>query len=328
MLVGREPERRAISALLAAARVGQGGVLLLTGEAGMGKTALLEDALEAAVGMRVLRAAGSEAESSLPFGALLQLLRPALEHLDRLPAPQAEALASALALRPGTGGDRFAVGAATLTLLSRLADDTPVAVLVDDAHLLDLPSAQALVFAARRLGADRVALLATARGEAAGPFATAGTPVLPLAGLSLTETAQLLRGADSSGGGTGRLDAAALARLHALTGGNPLAVAELAGEVHALAAAPPGSPVELPASLGHSFARRLDRLSAAARTALLVAAAGPADLGAVSRACRLLGVDLEDLEEAEDADLLRVDATAVRFRHGLVRSAAWSAAAP
>ena len=151
MLVGRERERERIRGLVAAARVGESGALVLRGEAGIGKSALLEDAVEVMSGMSIVRATGSAAESEVPFGGLLQVLRPALVHLGTIPGPQADALASALALRAGSGGtDRFAIGAATLSLLSRLAEDQPVAVLIDDAHLLDRPSAQALAFAARR----------------------------------------------------------------------------------------------------------------------------------------------------------------------------------
>ena len=170
MLVGRERERQVIARWSPAARVGESGTLVLTGEAGIGKSALLEDAASAVgdAGMRVLRAAGVDAEQEVPFGGLLQLLRPVLEHLDALPAPQAEALGSALALLPGSGGERFAVGAAVLSLLSRVAEDRPLAVLVDDAHLLDPPSAQALCFAARRLTADPVVVLLAARDETVG----------------------------------------------------------------------------------------------------------------------------------------------------------------
>ncbi|WP_324277994.1 ATP-binding protein [Blastococcus brunescens] len=184
MLLGRERERSLIEGLLSGARVGQSAVLVLVGDAGIGKSALLEDAAARATGMRLLRATGTESEAEVPFGALLQLLRAALVHLARIPAPQAEALASALALRPGTGSDRFAVGAATLSLLSRFAEDQPLAILVDDAHLLDPPSAQALVFAARRLTADPVVVVAAVRDGEPSVLTDAGLPVLHVGGLS------------------------------------------------------------------------------------------------------------------------------------------------
>ena len=322
MLVGREPERRAIQSLVAGARVGQSAALVLTGEAGIGKTALLDDAETSAAGMQILRATGTESEYEVPFGALLQLLRPALAHLDRIPSPQAGALASALALRPGTSDDRFAIGAATLSLLSRFAEDRAVVVLIDDAHLLDLPSAQAITFAARRLSADPIAVLAAVREGAAGPFTGEDLPALHIGGLSLAATGDLLVASGR------RLSDTGVARLYDLTGGNPLAVTELADEVDRLDPAPFGTPVPVPASLARAFARRIDRLSEAARITVLVAAAGGGDLDVVSRACRQLEVDLSALEEAEDAGLLRVVDDSIVFRHNLVRSAVYSDAAP
>ncbi|WP_426560921.1 ATP-binding protein [Angustibacter sp. McL0619] len=320
MLVGRERERRVIQALVAAARVGESGALVLVGEAGIGKTALLEDAARSATGLRLLRARGTTSEAEVPFGGLLQLLRPALVHLERIPEPQAEALASALALRPGTGGDRFAIGAATLSLLSRLAEDEPVALLVDDAHLLDLPSAQALTFAARRLTADPVVLLATAREGHPCALTEAGLPVLQVAGLSDSEAGDLVLASGR------RLSSEVVSRLSAATGGNPLALIELADEADLLDALPPGAPLPVPASLARAFARRADQLSPDARTALVVAAASGGDLGEVARACELLDVQVGALDEAEAADLVRVGAGEVAFRHDLVRSGVYSEA--
>lgn len=322
MLLGRERERRLIEGLMSGARVGQSAVLVLTGEVGIGKSALLEHAAATAGGMRLLRATGTESEAEVPFGALLQLLRPALVHLDRIPAPQAEALATALALRPGTGSDRFAVGAATLSLLSRFAEDQPLAMVVDDAHLLDQPSAQALVFAARRLTADPVVLLAAVRQGEPSVLLGAGLPVLTVEGLSPEASGELV---SVSGR---RLGSRVAARLYAATGGNPLALLELADEVALVDALPPDAPVPVPARLARSFAGRADRLPAPARTALLVAAAGSDDLTLVARACRLLEVDAASLDEAETAGLLTVTDGRVRFRHNLVRSAVWSEAAP
>jgi DNA-binding CsgD family transcriptional regulator len=322
MLVGRERERHLIDGLMAAARIGQSGVLVLLGEVGIGKSSLLEEAAGSATGMRLLRATGTESEAEVPFGGLLQLLRPALVHLDRIPGPQADALAAALALRPGTGGDRFAVGAATLSLLSRFAEDQPVGLLVDDAHLLDLASAQALVFAARRLTADPVLLLAAVREGHDSPMTGAGLPVLHVGGLSPAASGDLVTAARS------RLGPAAASRLYEATGGNPLALLELADDADLLEALPPEAPVPVPARLAGVFARRADQLSAPARTALLTAAAAGGDLALIARACALLGVDAAALEEAETADLLSVAGGAVTFRHNLVRSAVWSEASP
>src|SRR6476646_9962700 len=163
MLLGRRDERLALDRLLAQARRGDSGVLAFVGEPGIGKTALLDHAARQAEGMRVLRARGIESEAEIPFAGLAELLRPALPALDRIPAPQAAALAGALALAPAHAGDRFAIGAATLSLLSATAEERPLVLLVDDAHWLDVSSAQALLFAARRLVADPVALVLSAR---------------------------------------------------------------------------------------------------------------------------------------------------------------------
>ncbi|MBO3084655.1 helix-turn-helix transcriptional regulator [Cellulomonas fengjieae] len=322
MLVGRERERQVIGRLVAASRVGESGTLVLAGEAGIGKSALLEDAAAAVTdaGMRVLRAAGIDAEREVPFGGLLQLLRPVLDHLGAIPAPQAEALGSALALVPGSGGERFAVGAAVLSLLSRVAEDGPLAVLVDDAHLFDPPSAQALCFAARRLTADPVVVLLTVRDEAPSVVGSAGLPSLLLGGLADADAAEL---AGSLGH---RLSTDARSRLLASTGGNPLALLELTDE--GFDALPPGAPVPVPASLARTFARRADVLSVAARTALLLAAAAGGDLDATTGACALLGVSVADLDEAAREQLLTVDGGRITFRHDLVRSGIYAEAAP
>ncbi len=322
MLVGREGERRLIAGLVAAARVGAGAALVLSGEAGIGKTALLEDAAASATGLRLLRATGTETESGVPFGGLLHLLRPALVHLGRIPSPQAEALGAALALHPGTDGDRFAVGAATLSLLSRFAEDQPVGVLVDDAHLLDRSSAQALAFAARRLAADPVVVLAAVRSGVPGPLSDAGLPVLPVGGLSAAAAVELVTATGH------RLGAGAAQRLCEATGGNPLALLELVDEGAGLDGLPPSAPLAVSASLARAFAGRADRLSAPARTALLVAATGGCDLVPIAGACRSLGVPVEALQEAEAAGLLALAAGSVTFRHGLVRSAVYSEAPP
>ncbi len=167
MLLGRNPETAALDALLASAREGRSAVLAITGESGIGKTALLEHAATGATEMRVLRARGIESEAQVPFGGLLELLRPALGSLEAIPKPQSDALGGALALRPPTAQDRFAVGAATLSLLAAYAEDVPVLVLVDDVHWLDGSSAEALLFAVRRLVADPIAVIRHCTGRRA-----------------------------------------------------------------------------------------------------------------------------------------------------------------
>jgi predicted ATPase len=193
MLLGRGRELERIQALLDGARGGSSGVLAIVGEAGIGKSSLLEWTAEHAEGMQILRAQGVQSEARLPFGGLFELLRPALDALDRLPPPQLEALASALALRPARAHDRFAVGAATLGLLAAYAETAPVLVLVDDAHWVDGSSADALRFALRRLVADPIAVLVGVREGVASFVDGAGIDAIRLRGLDVEATGALLR---------------------------------------------------------------------------------------------------------------------------------------
>jgi len=163
VLYGRDAERALIDALLDAARASRGGALVVRGEPGVGKTALLEDTRRRATDMHVLSARGLEAESELPFAGLHQLTRPALELLDRLPGPQADALRGALGLSAGSGHDRFLISAACLTLLAELGERRPVLCLIDDAQWLDRSSTDAFLFVARRLGAEGIVMLFAAR---------------------------------------------------------------------------------------------------------------------------------------------------------------------
>lgn len=321
MLIGREAERRAIERLVAGARVGTSGVLLITGEPGIGKTALVDEVTALAAGLHVLRARGTEPEQDLPFAALHQLLRPALGQLPRIPAPQREALEAALALSSGTAlsaGERFAVGAATLSLICRLAESAPVALVVDDAQLLDRPSAEALLFAARRLVADPIVLVIAARAGERHPLAEADLPELKLGGVALETAHQLIGG----------LPVDLVARLHRTVAGNPLALLELASDPEQLQRVPPGVPVPVPALLAEAFAARAKRLSPAAQQALLVASVEDGELGVVARACAELDVDLAVLDEAEQAALVKIKDGRVEFRHPLVRSAIYASAEP
>ena len=319
MLIGRDAERRVIEQLVAGARVGAAGVLLVTGEPGIGKTALLNETAALAHGLRILRARGTEAEREVPFAALLQLLRPALGGLDRIPGPQRSALASALALGPDAASpaDRFAVGAATLSLICRYAESAPLALLIDDAHLLDRPSAEALLFAARRLVADPIVLLIAARLGEPHPF-EADLPRLHLQGIGLDAARQVVQ----------HLPGDLIEQLHQTVAGNPLALLELADDPDRLQRIPPGVPFPVPTMLAEAFASRANRLSAAARTALLVAALDDCELAAVSRGCAELGVDVAALEEAEAAGLVAIRDGEVQWRHPLVRSAIYTSADP
>src|SRR5262245_38460899 len=222
MLVGRDAERERIGALLEAARASRSGVLVVRGEPGVGKTALLEDARERAVGMRVLAVRGVESEAELPFAGLHQLLRPALGQASQLPAPQASALRGALGLGERTGDDRFLVSLAVLTLLAELAERQPVLCLVDDAQWLDAPSTDALLFVARRLDGEGIVVLFGAREGDAHRFEAHDLATLDLGGLGAEAAGILLRQGRALEIAPGVRD-----QLVERTGGNALALLEL-----------------------------------------------------------------------------------------------------
>jgi DNA-binding CsgD family transcriptional regulator len=315
MLLGRGPQLQQIEQALAQARLGRSATLALVGDPGIGKTTLLSHAAEHAGGMRLLRARGIESEAQLPFGSLLELIRPALTVFDRIPPPQAAALESALAMRPGAAGDRFAIGAATLSLLAAYAEHEPVAVLIDDAQWLDISSAQALLFAFRRLVADPIAVLIAARTGEPSLLDGADLPVLRLDGLTSDEAAVLVPG----------LSPEAAARLHAATGGNPLALLELRQDEQDLALAPEGAPVLVSARITRAFLQQTGALDDAARQALVLAATSDTgDLPTLERAAARLGIDLSALAAAESAGLVTLRAGAVDFRHPLARSAIYA----
>ncbi len=319
MLLGRKDERLALDRLFAQAREGRSGVLALVGEPGIGKTALLEHAAERADGMRILRARGVEPEAVIPFAGLAELLRPVLGELDRIPAPQATALAGALALGPARAQDRFTVGAATLSLLSACAEEGPLALLIDDAHWLDRSSAETLLFAARRLLADPIALVLTVReGQ---PSLLDGTDMrtLRIAGLDRSDAAELLSGAS--------VPDDAVERLYRATGGNPLALIELAPQATRLLALPSDAPVPISTSIAGAFLGRFGRLPERSRRVLvLVAASDHCGLGVLARAAARIGLDLDDLAPSEEAGLVRVGLDTVEFTHPLARSAVFAEA--
>jgi DNA-binding CsgD family transcriptional regulator/tetratricopeptide (TPR) repeat protein len=326
MLLGRDAEQRQLSLLLAQARAGHSGVLILRGEPGIGKTALLDYAASCAGPMRILRATGIEAETELAFAGLYSVLHPLAGHLAALPERQAAALQAALGLgHDGTVPERLAVAAGTHGLLTTAAEDGDLLLLIDDLHWLDPSSREALMFALRRLGRDAIACVMTQRADVPVP---AGLPSCDLAGLGREQTEQLVEAI------AGVRPASAVAgRLHAETGGNPLALVELSAALTAdqLGGAEiPEVPLEPGAAIRQRFAARLDQLSSPARTAVLVAAAaGRCPVAEVTAAAgRLDGGDREAIGDAEAAGLVRMTAAGVEFSHPLLRSAAYHTAAP
>jgi DNA-binding CsgD family transcriptional regulator len=318
MLLGRDHEQQALVRLLEDARTGVSGVLAIVGEAGIGKSTLLAYAEENAVGMNVLRARGVQSEAHIPFAGLFELLRPALPWISQVPDPQATALESALALRPAASAPgRFAVGAATLSLLAACAEKAPVAVLVDDAHWLDGSSADALLFAFRRLVADPVAVVLAVRQGEPSLLDGADLPALRLQGLDPGSSTELLRHQRDE-----PLSQELADRLYRETGGNPLALLELGAERQRLADLPPDAPLAANTSVAHVYLQRLRTLPQRTRDALVLAAAvDGGEVPVLARAAPMLGLDLSDLVPAEAAGLIAVQDSRVEFRHPLARSA-------
>jgi DNA-binding CsgD family transcriptional regulator len=323
MLRGRRDECAVLDRLLDGARAGQSGALVLEGEAGVGKTALLDYAIGSASDLRVLRAVGVESEMELAFAALHQLCAPALDRLERLPAPQRDALLTTFGLRAAPAPDRFLVGLAVLSLLSELADGRPLVCVVDDAQWLDRASAQCVAFVARRLLAESVVMLFAAR-EQSDLFT--GLPELLVEGLRAADARSLLASVIP-----GRLDERVADELLAETRGNPLALLELPRGLSAAQLAGgfglPGA-LSLSGRIEESFVNRLEALPADTQRLLLAAAADPlGDSALLGRAAERLGITSAALEPAESAGLLEIGAR-VRFRHPLVRSAIYRAATP
>jgi ATP/maltotriose-dependent transcriptional regulator MalT len=325
VLCGRDRERDRIGELLKAARASRSGALVLRGEPGVGKTALLEDTQDRATDMHVLRARGVESEAELPFAALHQLLRTGLGHLDRIPAPQAEALQAALGLTQSSGHERFLVSAACLSLLSELAERRPVLCLIDDAHWLDQASAEALLFVARRVDAEGIVMLFSAREGETKTFDARDVDSLVVEGLDAASSASLL--AQSAGS---EVAAVVAERLVEQTRGNALALLEVPSVLtpEQLAGQEP-LPNALPLT-GHVetiFLERVRRLPDQTQHLLLVAAADDSeDLRLVLDAARAGGADAESLDAAEREGLVSVHGTRLEFRHPLVRSAVYDGA--
>jgi DNA-binding CsgD family transcriptional regulator len=325
MLYGREAERSRIGEVLAGARQGQSGVLILRGEAGVGKSALLEDARARATGMTVLSGAGVESEAQLPYAGLHQVLRPVLDHLGALPAPQVRALSGALGLGEGKADEWFLVSAGVLSLLAEAAEHAPLLVIVDDAQWLDDASAESLVFACRRLAAERIALLFAARDGDLRSFDAPGLPELRLGGLAPEPAGALL---DRQAGVP--LSPEARERLITETGGNPLALLALSSslsDAQLAGAEPLLEPLPVAARIERVFLARVGRLPPETRLLLVVAAADDTgDLATVLPATEQLGAAPEALDAAEEDGLVRVRGDRIEFRHPLVRSAVYHGA--
>jgi DNA-binding CsgD family transcriptional regulator len=321
VLRGRRDECAVLDELLEAARRGRSGALVVRGEPGVGKTALLKYAIDAASDLRVVRAVGVESEMEVAFAALHQLCGPMLDRLDRLPGPQRDALATTFGLSAGPVPDRFLVGLAALGLLSEVAEERALLCVVDDAQWLDRASAQGLGFVARRLLAESVLVLFGARepGEE-----LQGLPQLVVEGLRKSDARALLRSVIP-----GPLDDAVREQLVVETRGNPLALLELPrGLTPAQLAGGFGLPESLSGRIEHSFTRRLEGLPADTRLLLLLAAAEPVgDPMLLWRAASLLGIGRDAGAQAQSAGLLEIGPR-VRFRHPLVRSAIYRAASP
>jgi DNA-binding CsgD family transcriptional regulator len=323
-LLDRDSERDVLERLVAGVRAGQSRVLVLRGEAGVGKTALLRHLSEAADGCRIARATGIESEMELPFAGLHALCAPMLDRLERLPGPQRDALETAFGLSAGPPPDRFLVGLAVLTLLAEVAEERPLVCIVDDAQWLDRVSAQTLAFVARRLLAERVGLV-FARRESADQVLE-GLPELTVEGLADADARALLESAVK-----GPVDARVRRRILDEAGGNPLALielprgltpAELAGGFGLLDARP------LTSRLEHTFLQRVQVLPRNTQLLLLTAAAEPVgDASLLWRAAEGLGIGGEAGRAAEAAGLIEFGMR-VRFSHPLVRSAVYRAADP
>jgi DNA-binding CsgD family transcriptional regulator len=330
VLVGRDRDCAHIENLISRARGGRSSGIVLCGEAGIGKTALLEYAVACAEDMTVIRAVGVESEAELQFSGLLELLRPLAGHFGEIPPRQADALRSALGLGAPEEFDRFTVGAATLNLFAAAAESSPLLIVVDDAQWLDRATADALRFAAKRLVVDRIALICAVREEE-GPeerFELPGIDRLDLRGLEADEAVRLL-----AADGTPTVPEIAR-RLWEGTQGNPLALLEARRLLTADqlgGRAPLPEPLPTGATLERAFARRVERLPEDSRRALLLAVVAlvyESDVETIASALGVLGLDGHALEPAEDAGLITIAGSRIAFQHPLVRSAVYQSAAP
>jgi DNA-binding CsgD family transcriptional regulator len=322
VLIGRDAEQARIESVLDDARARRAGVLVLRGEPGVGKTTLLEAAIQGATDFRILTSTAVQSERELPFAGVHALLQPLLGEIEGLPGPQAVALRSALAMGPSTEGDAFATYAAVLGLLANAAASEPILVVVDDVQFLDRWSSEALGFAFRRLRDEPIAVLLGLRTEEVSTFEVEGLPAISIEPLPGPDAVALLKASAPDAG------ADAQRRILELARGNPLALVELPRLLAVDPAGSAGLQGDLPrtsALLSRAFGRRIEALPDPARLAVVVAAAeeeGRVDT--VVRACRSLGAQAIDLEAAEAAGILRIRGERLEFRHPLVRAVAYA----
>ena len=326
VLVGRADQSAWLRRRLAQARKSEGSAVLLVGEPGVGKTALVGQVCADARGFRVLRAAGVESEASLGFSVLADICRPLLGLTQRIPGPQAAALQGALALGSALPTDRFAVFAGVLSLLAVAAEDQPLLVWVDDAHWLDAESAAALGFCARRLYAEPILMMLAARADEPLPFPTGAFEQLTLNGLDTRACDELLAATRGR-----QVDRRVAERLAAATGGNPLALIEIGGllsDTQLAGRAALEEPLPVGAGVERLFWRQVARQPRAVRSALLLAAASDTGSAAeITRALPAAGLTAGDLERAESAGLVSITGERVEFKHPLLRAVAYRAAA-
>lgn len=326
MLLGRERECETIDRLLATAWAGEGRALVLRGEAGIGKTALLGYATGRArdTGGQVLSTLGVEREADLPFAGLSSLVGPILDQLPELPTPQAAALRGALALGPSAPGGRFAASAATLSLLAAAARERPLLAVVDDAHWLDAASAEALSFTARRLGSENIAMLFAVREGEPTSFEPSGVDGLEVSGLSRRDAAALLAGRGSPA------SSEVVDRLVDALRGNPLALVEASGllsDEQLSGRDLLDQPLSVGTTLEQTFLRRVrDLPEEVGKLLVLAAASGTETMEAIVRAATTLGLEPRDLEQAETAGILTIQGQRLEWRHPLVRSAVYHGA--
>jgi len=324
-LYGREAELARIDGLLDGARQSRSGVLVLRGDAGIGKSALLDAARERSGDMCVLSACATESETRLPFAAVHQLVRPALTHIERLPEVQARALRGAIGLEPGGSADRFLVSIAVLNLLAEAAERRPVLCLVDDAHWLDDASADALIFAARRLDAEAIVMLFAVREGEHRVFDAPALPALLVEGLDPQAAGALL---DLDG--ERPLSRDVRERLMAETQGNPLALLELSSgltDAQRSGSQPFLDPLPVCSRVERAFLVRVRRLPADTQTVLQIAAADDSgELAHILQAARHLDVAEHALDAAEQAGLVRVHGSQLELRHPLLSSAVYHGA--